>query len=95
MRTYGLTPAEYNRMAKNGCQACGAFAKEGRHLHVDHEHVRGYKNMTPAEKREYVRGVLCWSCNSVILRRGVTAKRLRGAAAYLDRYAKRRMKSHG
>lgn len=94
-RTYGLTPVEYDSMARRGCQVCGNPPKPGRRLHVDHEHVRGFKRMTPAEKREYVRGVVCWKCNSILLRRGVTPDNLRGAARYLDRYARRRMKSHG
>jgi hypothetical protein len=81
-------------MAWNGCQACGNLPKPGRSLHVDHEHVRGYKTMSPEDKRKYVRGVLCWTCNSVILRRGVTAAKLRSAADYLDLYTERKMRSH-
>jgi hypothetical protein len=88
-RQYGLTPAEFLAMAANGCQACGAQPKPGRSLHVDHEHVKGWKAMLPEERRQYVRGVLCWHCNSV-LRVRVTVEQLRALADYLQRYFERK-----
>ena len=93
-RTYGLKPGEFELMAADGCQACGAEPKPGRSLHVDHEHVRGYKRMTPDERRKYVRGVLCWACNSV-LRARVTVARLHALAEYLARYLAKKEQSVG
>jgi Recombination endonuclease VII len=78
-------------MARKGCQACGALPSPGRNLHVDHLHVRGWRHMPPSERRQYVRGVLDWKCNSV-LKVGVTAARLRQLANYLARYDKRAAK---
>ena len=54
MRRYGLTPIQYDRMAKDGCQICGTKScGTGRRLAVDHNHKTGK-----------VRGVLCTSCNN-------------------------------
>lgn len=49
---YGLTVEQFNEMAKNGCQICGAGPTTKKRLHVDHDHVTGK-----------VRGVLCDPCN--------------------------------
>ena len=44
--------------------------------------------MAPEDRRRYVRGLTCWFCNSVMLRRGATPEKLRAAADYLETYAK-------
>ena len=77
-RKYHITEAEYNRLLteNNGrCWACGTPPKEGRNLHVDHNH-----------KTKNVRGLLCWTCNQIGRARGpaITADRLRGLALVLE-----------
>lgn len=82
---YGLSAAAWRRMyvAQNGqCAICGKEPGTGR-LCVDHQHVKGWKRMAPAERRKYVRGLLCWTCNLYLVGRGVTVQRLRQALAYL------------
>jgi hypothetical protein len=89
---YGISLDEYERMlAEQGgtCAICKRPPK-AHSLHVDHQHVRGWKAMPPEERRTYVRGLLCFACNTQLLRRGVSAERLRAGADYLDRYAERR-----
>ena len=64
-RSYGITEAEYNSMLKKQkgvCALCGSPPKAVS-LHVDHEHVKGYKKLSQAEKKQYVRGILCYRCN--------------------------------
>lgn len=56
---------------------------------TDHEHVRGWKRMLPAERRLYVRGILCVWCNYRIVRRGATRAKLANAVVYLDAYERR------
>jgi len=87
-RSYGLTEREYNRMLKlqgGVCAICGAKAKT-RRLAVDHEHVKGFKNMSAAEKRRFVRGIVCFTCNWIMLSRGVTLDKAKGLVGYLERY---------
>jgi Recombination endonuclease VII len=62
-KTYGITLIDFNVMAADGCNICGT--KEGR-LCVDHIHVAGFKKMPPEEKFKYVRGILCFLCNTGI-----------------------------
>lgn len=88
LRKYGLTEEEWNRIADSQnrvCFVCEKVPASGI-LHIDHEHVKGWKGMPPAFKRRYVRGLLCWHCNSVWLRRGATVVKLQRAAQYLKRY---------
>lgn len=75
---YGVTADEWDEVLafQNGvCAVCGAIPPpSGRNLHSDHDHATG----------EF-RGILCWLCNNVMLRRGVTPERLRAAADYLEK----------
>lgn len=57
---------------------------------IDHEHVRGWKGMAPAERRKYVRGLTCWFCNHAYLGRGITIAKAAGVLRYLTNYAARR-----
>ncbi len=87
-RTYGITEREYNKLLKlqrGVCAICGGKAKT-RKLAVDHEHVKGYKKMPPTEKRKYVRGIVCFPCNWIMLSRGVTLDKAKGLVGYLERY---------
>lgn len=61
--TYGLEYQEYLVLKEHGCMICGI--KEGR-LCVDHIHQAGFKKMPADEKRKYVRGILCFLCNTAI-----------------------------
>lgn len=57
-RSYGLTLKEYDRLLMNqqgNCAACDRPPKEGRRLHVDHDHHTGE-----------VRGLLCSGCNAAL-----------------------------
>jgi hypothetical protein len=63
--------------------------KSGR-LNVDHFHTKGWKNMAPARRKLYVRGLVCYFCNRFFLARGATPEKLRNGAAYLEEWASRR-----
>lgn len=76
-KTYGLPWEEYQNNLLRGCYICGT--KEGR-LCVDHIHVKGYKAMTPDKRRKYVRGILCFLCNTGIKGLEKTADGLRNRA---------------
>ena len=44
------------------CKICKRSFKEVRHF-IDHNHVKGFKNMPAQMKRQHVRGLLCFTCN--------------------------------
>jgi len=76
------------------CGVCGKVPspskRDGkRRLVIDHEHVRGWKNMVPEQRWRHVRGLTCWWCNSAYLARGITVEKAEGVVRYLRRYAER------
>lgn len=62
-RVYGITLKYWKILSKDGCKICGR--KDGR-LNVDHVHVKGFKKMSPEDKKKYVRSCLCFLCNTGI-----------------------------
>ena len=91
LRKYGLTEDEWASIADaqgRVCFVCGKVPNSGI-LHIDHEHARGWKKMEPEDRKRYVRGLLCWFCNSVMVRKGATPEKLRRAAEYLEKYFSR------
>lgn len=94
LRRYGLSEDDWVALGEEQGWVCGACLP--RHVPntnrfvIDHEHVRNWKKMPPAERKKYVRGLICWSANHYRLARGATPENLRGAADYLERYARRR-----
>lgn len=85
---YGLTLADWRaflRRQKGACGVCGSVPPSGI-LHIDHSHERGWKRMPPERRKQFVRGLACFRCNSVWLRRGATPELLRAAANYLEAY---------
>lgn len=63
-KTYGITLKEFNEQLKKqggGCWVCGR--QDGR-LCLDHIHVKGFAYMSPEEKKKYVRGIVCFYCNT-------------------------------
>lgn len=75
-RTYGITPAEYDRMseAQGGkCRICGLECSTGRRLAVDHCHATGR-----------VRALLCMLCNRALGLLKDDPNLMRIAAAYVE-----------
>jgi hypothetical protein len=91
LKKYGITREEWQLMydAQGGaCAICAKAPPSGR-LNIDHEHAKGWKKMAPEQRKQYVRGLLCWTCNLYILGRGVTLARLENAVRYLKRFTLR------
>lgn len=59
---YGLTPSEYIKMSKNGCNICGDKGTV-QTLNIDHDHSCCVGRRSCGE---CVRGVLCSRCNTVL-----------------------------
>lgn len=67
------------------CYICGKLPPS-RRLFIDHEHVKGWKRMAPAERKNFVRGLLCSTCNYRILHKHATLAKLTRAVKYLEEY---------
>ena len=87
--TYGITLDQWEWMSQFGCEICGR--KDGR-LCCDHIHIKGFKKMSPEEKRKYVRGCLCFLCNTALKGFEKTAdgarnrRQLEGTYRYFETY---------
>lgn len=89
-RKYGISLRDYGELLKaqkGVCFICGSPPKT-RSLHVDHVHVKGYKKFTPSEKALYVRGLLCFQCNKLLMGRGMTREKAKRIVEYLNRYVR-------
>lgn len=76
LRFYGLTLDDYNFMLnrQNGvCAICGRPPKEGKPLHIDHDHKTGM-----------IRGLLCFRCNFGLSYFGEDEIKLKKAFEYLS-----------
>ena len=94
LRRYGLCTRSWLAILEdqgNVCAICGRVPPSGRWV-TDHEHVKGWKKMTPTERRKYVRGVLCFLCNGKCVSKHVTLERAINTVTYFKKYNKRRPK---
>jgi hypothetical protein len=92
LKKYGLTSQEWwDILHGQGdvCPICKKVPSTGRFV-IDHEHVRGWKDMPPDERKLYVRGITCWFCNHSYLGRGITVDKAMNTVSYLAAYAERR-----
>ena len=88
LRKYGLTPETWRVIAdRQGevCYVCQQLPKSNR-LHIDHDHVRGWKKKPPQERARFVRGLLCFRCNTTYVGRSITVERARRVVEYLLAY---------
>ena len=94
LRRYGLTAAEWKailRLQGGVCAICRRMPPSGR-LVTDHVHVRGWKKMPPEQRKLFVRGLLCFRCNTTFVGRGVTVERSQNVVLYLQRYEAKKLR---
>ena len=75
-RLYGLDPGEYEKILafqEGSCYICHKPPKEGKNLHVDHDHKTGQ-----------TRGLLCWSDNAALGKFKDDTARLESALYYIN-----------
>lgn len=86
-RNYGLTEVEYMKLFEIQNYECGICSTKitpfTNMAHVDHVHVDGYRTLAPDEKKKYVRGILCHTCNRAIGMLGDDVDGVLSAARYL------------
>lgn len=88
LKKYGLSVEDWKKLAddqKHACFVCLQEPTKGR-LCIDHEHAKGWKKMPPEQRKLFVRGLLCFRCNTTFVGRGVTIERAQGVVKYLERY---------
>lgn len=88
LKKYGLSEEDWRAILREQdyvCPVCTNVPSTGRGV-IDHEHVKGWKNMPPEKRKRYVRGVVCWWCNHAYLGRSITATKAHNAYEFLARY---------
>lgn len=67
-KTYGISLEEFNdKLAvQGGCaiEGCCIGRSMNGVLCQDHIHIRGFKKMSPEEKKKYLRGIVCFMHNT-------------------------------
>ena len=91
LNKYGLSQAEWIDMfmAQDGkCPICHKEPKtfKGGEFHIDHWHVRNWKNMLPEERKRFVRGIVCQWCNRSYLSKGINLTKARNMVIYLEKF---------
>jgi hypothetical protein len=87
---YGITVNDWIRLLKNQGWVCPICLKGERKWNTDHDHVPQWKDMPDEERKRYVRGVLCWSCNHRRVNSRMSAEEAQRIADYLASYEARR-----
>lgn len=92
LRRYGLSLEEWQGILDRQGGVCGVckMTPDSGTLHIEHEHVRGWKKMAPDNRKRFVRGLCCFVCNTRWVGRGATPEKLRAAAVYLEEYDRRK-----
>lgn len=88
LKRYGLTLEEWEAILERQgglCAICETLPKSGR-LHIEHQHVKGWKKMPPNERKKWVRGLACFRCNTEYLGRSITVARARNVVSYLEAF---------
>lgn len=68
LKVYGITIEEWEEKLADQdgvCFICRTFPKSGV-LCTDHIHVSGFAKLPAEKKKKYVRGLLCFLCNTAI-----------------------------
>lgn len=92
LRRYGLDREEWLRLLANQGWRCPVCHKTGTAVkwNTDHDHVPGWKNRPPEERKKFVRGVLCVYCNFRRVKSRMPAAEAQRIADYLRAYEERR-----
>lgn len=94
LKKYGLSLEEWQVILdrQNGvCAVCKLEPTKGR-LCIDHFHVKKWKKMPPEQRKLYVRGLLCFRCNTTFVGRGITVERSMATTNYLIQFEQVRPK---
>ena len=96
LRKYGMNADDYTKRLYEQnficpiCKRSPLRAADGMmHLVVDHFHARGYKKMSPEQKKKNVRGLVCITCNRYLVNRNVTIEKAENAIEYLRNFQAR------
>lgn len=84
IRVYGITVEEYQKILVHQGGVCGICKQPPkRTLHVDHKHQPRDRSLPGHAKRAFVRGLLCWRCNTAIAKFRDNPDHMEAAGAYI------------
>lgn len=91
LHRYGLSRRDFLLLGESQKWCCGCCGRSlvGIIIHIDHEHIAGWKKLRPEERRWTVRGLLCFVCNALIPGRAprtMTIEIARAIVKYLVQY---------
>ncbi len=91
LKKYGLSVEEWKLILdRQGgvCFVCKKVPGKNR-LCIDHEHVKGWKQLPPERRKLFVRALVCWFCNHYYLSRGISVFKAENVVRCLQEYEDR------
>ena len=93
LEKYGLVLEEWKTIWESQGKKCPVCEKEPKtqsptEFMIDHAHVKGWKNMSPEQRKKYVRGILCYFCNRFYLAKAISIQKAKNIIKYLSNQAK-------
>lgn len=88
-RKYGMTEQDWLEMLQEQGWKCPVCLRRVKRFVTDHEHVAGWGKMTPANRKRYVRGLLCIYDNYRVVPSTMTAAESQRISIYLGAYEAR------
>ncbi len=74
LKKYGMELGDWIDLFNKQGGKCAICHNEFKNrINVDHAHVKGWNKMAPSDRRRYVRGLLCYTCNKFAAMRGMTS----------------------
>lgn len=95
LNRYGITLYEWLSMLNAQRWACGCCGKTQQLWNIDHHHVKGWNKMSKAERKKWVRGILCWRCNKLVVGSHLTYEESKKITTYLRLFEARRKRNVG
>jgi len=90
LNIYGITRYEWLSLLNAQGWRCGCCGKERQLWNIDHEHVKGWKKLSRPERKKFVRGILCWRCNKLVVGSHLTYEESKKITTYLRLYVARK-----
>lgn len=94
LKKYGLSLNDYRKIyarQRGKCPICDRHFNSDTRAVIDHEHVVGWRSMSPQKRKTFARGLLCVYCNLRRAGRGMNLEIAKNLVDYFTDYNSRKV----